>query len=167
MRAAFLVLAACSWSGDKPRERVESPKPYVHEETCGGVKATWRGEQRNAAVLYRSLSLEIPGAAKPWTRDLLEFAAGAQTPELFSPDCRHALLLVRRDGPYHIVRTDRLAAYVAGGPPDYELAGEPDPQGITGTGVFQGAAWISNTEVAYTWGCCDPPITTHFKIPAN
>jgi hypothetical protein len=171
MRSAFfLVFVACSSSSvDKPppREQPASPKPVAHEQRCGGVTATWRGERRGGSDLYTSLTLEIPGVAKPWTRDLLELAPDARTTDLFSPDCRYALILVGREGPYHIVRTDRLAAYVAGARPDFELAGEPDPKGITGTGVFRGGGWVSNTEVAYTWGCCEPPITTHFTIPAN
>lgn len=87
--------------------------------------------------------------------------------DIFSPDCKHVLLLYSHNGPYHIVRTARLAEYLRGGKPAHVLAGKPDRKGVTGTGVFHDGAWLSNNEVSYQWGCFDPPITTRFKLPAG
>jgi len=78
---------------------------------------------------------------------------------------KHVLLLKSRYGPYHVVRTDRLRAYLRGAKPDHVLDGVKDPNGITGTGVFRAGGWVSSDEIAYTWGCCDPPITTRFWLP--
>ena len=143
------------------------PTPIAHEEHCGAVKATWRGEHdpSNNYDAYTSLTIEVAGRVQPWTQDLLEIATEARTPSLFSPDCQHVLLLTTREGPFHIIKTERMAAYLDGAKPDYVLSGEKDPKGITGTGVFRSGGWVSNREVAYTWGCCDPPVTTKFVLP--
>ncbi|HEY1554026.1 MAG TPA: hypothetical protein VGF94_04285 [Kofleriaceae bacterium] len=166
-RLGKLVGGVMQRDPNAPPEADVKPTPFIHEEHCGSVKATWRGEHdpTDNYDAYKSLELEVVGRAKPWTQDLLDVAVDARTPSLFSPDCQHVLLLTHRNGPYHIIKTDRMAAYLDGAKPDYILAGEKDPKGITGTGVFRGGGWLSNTEVAYTWGCCDPPITTKFVIP--
>ena len=145
--------------------------PAVHEQRCDAVKATWRGEHDATTNSDRwdTLTIEVDGRAKPFVQDLTDFAPDARSPELFSPDCRHVLLLVGRTGPYHVIATERMAAYLDGAKPDYVLAGEktplPDGDGYAGAGVFQGGGWLSNTTVAYTWGCCDPPVTTKFELP--
>lgn len=152
-----------------PREA--KPVPVVHEQRCGAVKATWHGlhDPTVGGDRWQSLVIEIDGRAKPWTQDLLELSEDARTTDLFSPDCRHVLLLTSRSGPYHVISTERMAAYLDGEKPDYVLDGErtrlPDGEGFTGPGLFYGGAWLSNTTVVYTWGCCDPPITTRFELP--
>ncbi len=154
--------------GPPPEPKLQ---PVVHEQRCGAVKATWRGEHdpTESGDRWQSLAIEVDGRAKPWTQDLLELSPDARTTDLFSPDCRRVLLLTSREGPYHVIRTERMAAYLDGAKPDYVLDGErtplPDGEGFVGAGVFQGGGWLSNTTVAYTWGCCDPPITTTFELP--
>ena len=145
--------------------------PVTHRERCGAVQATWRGERDpvDGSDRWDSLVIEVDGHSKRWSRDLSDFAPDARSTDLFSPDCHHLMLLTSRTGPYHIVRTDRMAAYLDGEKPEVTLAGErtplPDGDGFVGAGVFRGGGWISNTKVAYTWGCCDPPVTTEVEIP--
>jgi hypothetical protein len=159
-RLVLLSLVACSSSTPPPPP--SPPTSIQHVERCPGVRALWQGERAGGYDHYTRLTLELDGAARPWTTGLEEHADHPF--DIFSPDCRHVLLLQGPNGPYHIVRVDRLAAYVAGGKPDHELAGEPDPDGVTGTGVFRGGGWISSTEVSYLWGCCEPPFLTRFKL---
>lgn len=147
-----------------------TPQPVVHEQHCGDVKATWHRDRADDGTdHWDSLVIAVDGHARTWTQDLTDFAPDARTTDLFSPDCQHLLLLTSRTGPYHIIRTDRMAAYLDGAQPDFTLAGErtplPDGEGFAGAGVFQGGGWLSNTKVAYTWGCCDPPVTTEFELP--
>jgi hypothetical protein len=162
---SLLVIAA---SSSKP-ESVPAPatsetaKAIEHEERCQGARAIWRGE-RTAYDVYRTFSLEVAGVPRPWTREL-DGSDGDKPFKLFSPDCKRILLLQTELGPFHIVRVDRLDKYLAGEPPDHVLAGEVDPSVASGTGVFRRGVWLSNTEVAYTWGCCEPPITTKFTLP--
>jgi hypothetical protein len=150
---------------------VPTPGPVTHRERCGAVQATWRGEHDPTydSDRWDTLVIEVDGHAKHWTSDLSDFAPDARTTELFSPDCRHLMLLTSRNGPYHIIRTDRMGAYLDGAKPDFTLAGErtplPDGDGFVGAGVFRGGGWLSNTKVAYTWGCCDPPVTTELELP--
>jgi hypothetical protein len=177
--AMFLGLIACSSRADKPGVRDDTHasgklQPAArdaavsgsieHESRCGNVRAVWRGERSEGIEAYETLTIEIP-ASKAWTLSLEDIPRDAWSFDIFSPDCKHVLLLQSRLGPYHVVRTDRLAEYAAGGKPDYVLAGEPDPKGVTGTGNFHDGVWVSNSEVTYQWGCCDPPITTRFKLP--
>ncbi|MFT3700129.1 MAG: hypothetical protein QM831_43690 [Kofleriaceae bacterium] len=143
----------------------------THEQRCASVKAVWHG-QHDAGFSgdrWESLEITVDGHPKPWIRDLTELAPEARTTDLFSPDCKHALLLKSRGGPYHVIATEKLAAYLDGAPPDYVLDGErtklPDGEGTTGVGVFRGGAWTSDTSIEYTWGCCDPPVTTKFELP--
>jgi len=171
--AILLLWAACSSKSDPTSRREEPAKPdgqitredprdhppfkIEYRRKCNDVTAVWRGMREYGEDYYNEISFEIPGTKGPvHLKDLkLEL-------NIFSPDCRHVLLL---PDVYHIVRVDRLAAYAAGAPPDYVLAGKPDPKGEYGTGVFRDGRWISNGEVQYDWGCCDPPTTSRFVLP--
>lgn len=167
----FAVAACSSHKIEPPPQRETTPKPAMHEQRCGAVKATWRGEHDPgySGDRWESLTIEVGGRPKPWTQNLLDFAPEARTTDLFSPDCRNVLLLTSRGGPYHVIRTERIGAYLDGAHPDHVLDGEktplPDGEGVVGAGVFRGGAWLSNTTIAYTWGCCDPPVTTNFELP--
>jgi hypothetical protein len=153
-------------------EAMPVARAVEHRVTCGGVTAIWTGENDGDFDRWTKLELAIVPAPEPAidghtrvvTRDLADHDEVAF--DIFSPDCRRVLLLQSRYGPFHVVRTHELAAYLEGAPPERVLRGTPDPAGITGTGVFRGGGWISNTEVAFTWGCCDPPITTRVVLPA-
>lgn len=167
-----LAVAACSSPIPAPAPPHETePTPAVHEQRCGSVKATWRGvhDPTYGDDRWDSLTIAVDGHANRWTQDLTDFSPDARTTDLFSPDCRHLLLLTSREGPYHIIRTERMAAYLDGAKPDYVLRGErtplPDGEGMVGAGVFRGGGWLSNGTVEYTWGCCDPPVTTKFDLP--
>jgi hypothetical protein len=170
---AVAVLAACS-SDRSPlddvarrspahAEEIEIPaRPIEHRLSCGDVTAIWHGERIDGRYdHYDSLSLQLKGRPPVrMTDDEPELASF----DIFSPDCKHVLLLKSRYGPYHVVATSRLAAYLDGAKPDHVLAGERDPEGISGTGVFHDGGWISNDEVGYEWGCCDPPVLTRYKL---
>jgi hypothetical protein len=140
------------------------PRSIEHRVTCGDVTAIWTGENDGDYDHWTTLAFSVGRRTRTFSRDLAsndEVDFG-----IFSPDCRRVLLLQSRMGPFHVVRTHDLAAYLGGAPPERELRGERSADGISGTGVFRGGGWISNTEVAFTWGCCDPPITTHVALPA-
>lgn len=167
--AILFLCAACSSksepppSGDQP---AKSDGPITHEERCRGVRAVWKGEHADGYDHYNELVLEIDGGMR-WTRDISEFDSDARGFKIFSPDCKRVLLLQSRLGPFHIVRVDRLAAYAAGEQPEHVLAGEWPSDGISGTGVFRRGAWASNNVVSYTWGCCEPAITTRYVLPTH
>jgi hypothetical protein len=168
-----LVVAACSSRKVEKRHvrddaaRAAAPSPIEHRVTCGDVTAIWRGERDDDIEQYRELWFELGKGATPIRMPTGDVYPSDVSFEIFSPDCRHVLLLYSHVGPYHVVRTARLAEYLRGAAPDHELAGKPDPEGITGTGVFHDGAWLSNTTVRYEWGCCDPPIVSTFELPAE
>lgn len=172
---ALAVLAASCSRSDPPRKaapavampdepEVELPaRPIEYRLTCGQTTAIWRGNRYDEEWdKYDSLWLELPGRAP--VRVSRDDAPELDSFDIFSPDCSHVLLLKSRYGPYHIVATSRLAAYLDGGKPDHVLAGERDPDSISGTGVFHDGGWISSDEVGYEWGCCDPPVFTRYKL---
>lgn len=178
-RALLMALVACSSKSDPPPARSVTPPtpapidaaivvdaaatPIEHRVTCGDVVAIWRGENDEGIEIYSELWFQRGTAQEQ--KAPIELEGPDKAFDIFSPDCKHVLLLVSRNGPYHIVATSRLDAYLRGGTPDHVLAGIPDPEGITGTGVFHDGAWVSNDEVVYQWGCCDPPIVTRFELP--
>ncbi|HTL33441.1 MAG TPA: hypothetical protein VL326_09960 [Kofleriaceae bacterium] len=149
---------------EKTVEEIEVPaRPIEHRMSCGNVTAIWRGERIDGRYdHYDSMWLEVRGRApvEVTADDSPELA----TFDVFSPDCKHVLILRSRSGPYHIVATARVAAYLDGAKPDHVLAGERSSDGITGSGVFHDGGWISNDEVGYQWGCCDPPVFTRYKL---
>ncbi|MGN6108895.1 MAG: hypothetical protein ACTHU0_27565 [Kofleriaceae bacterium] len=173
MRALWLLMIAACSSKTDPRPADEGPKRTAqpgerveHEERCPGVRAVWRGERTSTHDHYTTFSLEVAGVARPWSREL-HTTDGDKPFDLFSPDCKRVLLLLTHMGPYHIVRVDRLPDYLRGAPPELVLAGEIDPELESGTGVFRGAGWTSNTEGWYLWGCCEPEIRTTFVLPSK
>lgn len=139
--------------------------PIEHRVTCGAVTAIWRGERDEGLDKYSELWFELASGKPPVQATTGDMFATDWAFDIFSPDCKHVLLLQSHTGPYHIVQARRLADYLRGGKPDHLLAGTPDPKGVTGTGVFHAGAWVSTTEVTYQWGCCDPPIVATFKLP--
>lgn len=159
----FLVisLVACSSKAAQPPL---ADGPLSREERCPGVRAVWTGTRSDGYEHYERLTLELAGG-KRWTLDIEEHDSPGFG--VFSPDCQRVLLLQSRMGPFHVLRLTRLAAYVDGAPPDYVLAGEPSEDGVSGTGVFRHGAWLSSREIAYTWGCCEPAITTRFMLPEH
>lgn len=164
-----IVVVACSSKSEPTKGREPRPKAdgaITHEERCPGVRAVWTGDRTDGYEHYKRLRLEIEGG-KRRTRDIEKFDSDTRGFGIFSPDCKRVLLLQSRMGPFHIVRVSRLAAYADGAEPDHVLAGEPSEDGISGTGVFRRGAWVSNTEVSYTWGCCEPAITTRFVLPEH
>ncbi len=69
--------------------------------------------------------------------------------DIFSPDMRHVLLLQSRFGPYHVVRSDRLKAYLKGTrPPDHII--EATEIGA----IHSEAKFIDNRTVEYRRTCC-------------
>jgi hypothetical protein len=69
--------------------------------------------------------------------------------DIASPDSRHILLLQDRYGPYHVVRVDRLSAYLADGKPDAEF-GYANPEGSAW--VHQSGRWTAADRVVYRAG---------------
>lgn len=119
----------------------------------------------NDADRFTTLRLDVDGATKPITYDLADIPSGNWSFDIFSPDCHHVLLLQSRQGPYHVVAIDHLARYAAGAPPDFVLTPKRDPKSETGHGNLANGTWISNSEIEYTWGCCDPHVTERFVLP--
>lgn len=160
----MLVLSGCS----SPQvERPTPPaEPHVieHVESCPDAQAKWQGTRDDGNDTYSMLTLTADGA-KPIRIDLEDVPRANWSFSIFSPDCQRVLLLLSRGGPYHVVRLDHLARYAAGEPPELELHGKPDPKAGTGAGNLRDGAWISNTELSYSWGCCDPPIVERVVIP--
>lgn len=155
-----LALVACS----KSEPRALPDGPISHEERCPGVRAVWTGTRGDGYERYERLTLELAGGQR-WARDIEDHDSPGFG--VFSPDCQRVLLLQSRMGPFHVVRLTRLPAYAGGAEPDHVLAGEPSDDGVSGTGVFRGGAWVSSREIAYTWGCCEPAITTRFVLPEH
>ncbi len=170
-----LVLAACS---SQPSERSvanagsAAPRPpddhaatvAEHVESCPKARATWRGQRENGNETFKSLTV-VGDGAQPITIDLEDVPRANWSFSIFSPDCARVLLLLARGGPYHVVRVDHLALYAQGEPPELELRGKPDPKTETGAGNLRDGAWVSNTELTYAWGCCDPPVHERVSIP--
>jgi hypothetical protein len=171
---AIVLLFACSRDREParktppaiapPAQEIEIPaRPIEHRLSCGGVTAIWRGERIDGRYdHYASMWLEVKGRAP--TRVTADDDPELQSFDIFSPDCKHVLILRSRWGPYHVVATTRVAAYLDGAAPDHVLAGQRDPDSISGTGVFHDGGWIANDEVGYEWGCCDPPVFTRYKL---
>jgi hypothetical protein len=161
MVLVFLMLAACS-SAPLPRPApTADPRGIEHVESCPGVRATWKGTREDGNDTYSTLTLSDGG--KPITIDLEDVSRANWSFSIFSPDCQRMLVLLSRGGPYHVVRLDHFARYAAGEPPELELHGKPDRG--TGAGNLRDGTWISNTEISYAWGCCDPPIVERVAIP--
>lgn len=127
--------------------------------TCGDVIAIYRPKLVDGIPTY-NLRFEHQGKKSKW----LELQNRVEDFDLFSPDCSRVMLLKSRYGPVDVVSVKRLDAYLHGAKPDFVLTGDRSTDGITSTGVFRDGSWLSNDEVAYTWGCCDPPITTTYTL---
>jgi len=174
------ALAACSSRGAEPPKPTRPPGDAAravepgsggdattataieHRRVCGGVVAIWRGYREDGLAAYQELEFVIPDVPTP-----LRFPHGEMYPsywsfDIFAPDCRHVLLLPAFTGPYHVVQTSRLAAYLGGAAPDHILRGRSGE-----TGAVANGAWVSATEIRYQWGCCDPPIELRFTLPAE
>jgi len=72
--------------------------------------------------------------------------------DVLSPDAQHVLLLQDRYGPYHVVRTDGLVAYLEGGEPAWSF-GYRDSEGSAW--VHEAAQWSSDREILYSAGLTD------------
>lgn len=175
MRVAILVVAAACSSkkaeapivSTTPKDalpRDAGPTPIQHVEQCPGARATWTGEREDEHDFYSTLTVTADGAPKPLAIDLENIPSGNWSFQIFSPDCQRVLLLLSSLGPFHIVRVDHLARYLAGEPPEFVLQGKSqDPE--IGAGNHRDGRWASNTEVTWAWGCCDPPVYERFVIP--
>jgi len=126
-----LVIALVACSPHRVEDDTNIQTPISHRESCATVAATWTGERSGSFEHYSSLTLETGGVTKRWSLDDI-----APSFDIFSPDCQHVLLLQSHDGPYHVVRMDHVAGYLAGAAPDQVLAGSRDGH------------WLSNTEVS-------------------
>jgi len=143
------------------------------KRTCASLPTRHAGTSLDKAAKKKSRSFseiaaeeaEHTDGGKPITIDLEDVPRANWSFSIFSPDCQRILILLSRGGPYHVVRLDHFARYAAGEPPELELRGKPDPETGTGAGNLRDGAWISNTEISYAWGCCDPPIVERVVIP--
>ncbi len=140
------------------------PVPVEHRMTCGDLTAIWRGHREYGHASYQHMSFQWGTGKTHGSTVAVSENVEVDGTAIFSPDCKHVLLPKSRYGPYHIVRSDRLRAYLRGAKPDHVLDGVKDPRGITGTGTFDGGSWISDDEVAYSWGCCDPHIISRYRL---
>lgn len=160
----FLSLAGCKKEAATPPA---PPKPALptaptvvkaedtlHAVQCQAVSAEWLGAppaEPNAPKSYGATGLRFRLDGKP-----VEFqpAGGLEFSdwsfEVFSPDCGRVALLQDRFGPYHVVKLDGLAAYLAGGSPEaiVEKKGEAESM------VHGDLRWVSADRLEFTASCC-------------
>lgn len=85
--------------------------------------------------------------------------------ELYSPEGTYVLLPQDRFGPYHVVRTDGLEAYLTGVRGPDHIVGQPTDAAVRG--VHSDARWLSETQVSYRVACCgDQAVITETLTPA-
>jgi hypothetical protein len=161
LAAAGAACAACAACGER---RVQPPRGasitpgLVELETvaceAGGVTAHWRGhtpeDGEPAAYATEAIVFSFASDGKERLFDPAGTLVGSDIRfDVFSPDCKHVLLLQDRFGPYHLVATARLADYLDGkGPPDKAF----DSGYETSALVHHSAAWLSNDELEFRAG---------------
>jgi hypothetical protein len=108
-RLALAALAACSSQTLPPPPVVEAAWPtYATLLHCPGADVRVRATRSYDGDPAHVDEITVAGRAKP----VLELGPPRNDEVFagFSPDCRHALVLLSREGPFHIVRVDQLAA---------------------------------------------------------
>lgn len=86
--------------------------------------------------------------------------------DIFSPDGVHVALLQDRFGPYHLVPTARLKAYLRGRGKPAAIVGQKRKTGEPAA-VHQDGRWLSNQEFQYTLTCCGTRKVKTHRVPAN
>jgi hypothetical protein len=86
--------------------------------------------------------------------------------DIFSPDGVHVALLQDRFGPYHVVPTARLKAYLRGRALPDEIVGQKRKTGELAA-VHEDGHWLSNQEFRYTLVCCGTPEVKTHRVRAN
>lgn len=130
-------------------------------ETSGGSEPTDAGAKRLAVT---ALWFTFAGDAEHYLFEptgTLTFSDW--TFDVFSPDGRYVLLLQDRFGPYHVVRTDHLKAYLTRRQgPDHVIMGR-GPGDIAA--VHDNAKWVSSQTIEYQLTCCGTVETARFELP--
>jgi hypothetical protein len=118
----LLSCAACaSVPTAAPTELPTQGAGVLKAISCGAVTAQWLGKPADEGpALYGAESLEftVPGGAVLPFKPTGSLNFSDWSSEVFSPGCGWVLLLQDRFGPYHLVKLERLAAYLGGGPAD-------------------------------------------------
>ncbi|SDB58443.1 hypothetical protein [Bauldia litoralis] len=92
----------------------------------------------------REVRFHPTGSVQPWEWQL----------DLFSPDGSKVLLPQDHFGPYHVVRTENLKAYLRGGrTPDFIIS-QPRTGENAVAAVHHDARWVSNDSIRYETTCC-------------
>jgi|SRR5579859_926169 len=121
-----------------------------------GVSALWftfEGDPQNYG--FASMTKE-PGDA--------HLAFNEWSLDIFSPDGAYVLLLQDEYGPYHIVATGKLKAYLtAGAKPDYVVpesyAQDEAPH------TYSDGHWVSARSIEFTASCCGSTETLTYTLP--
>ncbi len=87
--------------------------------------------------------------------------------EIFSPDGSRLALLQDRFGPYHVVETDHLKAYLSGAREPDHVVGKVSATVEDPAAVHSDARWISDTMLAYSLTCCGEMETVRWRIPID
>lgn len=150
--ALLVVTAACPKSARYPVEvKLEGA---VYAERCGDVTAEWLGHlpEASAPKSYgtEGLRFRLPsGVISFEPQGQLTFSDWSF--EVFSPDCAWVLLLQDSAGPYHLVATEQLGAYLRHeGPPAAVLQRPPQ----SSAAIHHQQRWLSATELEFFASCC-------------
>jgi hypothetical protein len=83
--------------------------------------------------------------------------------DIFAPGEQFIALLQDRYGPYHVMHTGHLKAYLSGErEPDW-IVRQPPHEKIGG--VHENMKWISPTSLEFTHTCCGDPIGQFWQVP--
>ena len=166
----LVMLAACGSGVDqKPPPATSTPSGKSQDSTVSSEEEILLHELQMEGVLAQFWGVAVPtDVSKRFGVRALRFAFedGSSidfTPrgqlfftdwrfDILSPDGQHLLLLQDRYGPYHVVRTDGLRAYLDGGDPDWSF-GYENPDGSAW--IHEAAQWSSDTEILYSAGLSD------------
>lgn len=122
---ALLACCACATVPTVvPVELATPGEGALKSVSCGAVTAHWLGKPvEEGPLLYgaESLSFSLPGGALVPFKPTGSLNFSDWSSEVFAPGCRWVLLLQDRFGPYHLVKLERLAAYLGGASADAVL----------------------------------------------
>ncbi|MEE8516847.1 MAG: tetratricopeptide repeat protein [Alphaproteobacteria bacterium] len=86
--------------------------------------------------------------------------------DIFSPDGVHVALLQDRFGPYHVVPTARLKAYLRGRAQPAAIVGQKRKTGEIAA-VHEDGHWLSTQEFQYTLTCCGTSKVKTHRLRVN
>jgi hypothetical protein len=82
---------------------------------------------------------------------------------MFSPRGQYIAMLQDRHGPYHVMHTDHLKAYLSGEQEPDWIVRKPSHEELGA--VHDNLRWISPTSLEFTHICCGDPIGQFWQVP--